>query len=263
MNKELNISEEEELKIWRKYKNLRGETEKVFLLRKYFPLVKYVAGKIVPTVPSNIDFNDLIGFGNFGLLDAIDKFDPNKGVKFKTYGITRIRGQIYDELRSLDWIPRSVRQKYKFIEEVRMNYKEEKGEAISKADLCERVGMDSSQVNRISNMVTDSNIGSLDEFWTVKNDEDDIALIDTLKSSENSNPLVQIEQNEVKQIIAEEIKKLPEKEKKVLILYYYEELTLKEIGEVLSVTESRVSQIHSKAIRFIRSSLDSLKKNLV
>lgn len=263
MNNKYDISEEEELAVWLRFKKIGKQEDRHFLIEKYTPLVKYVAGRIVPNVPSNVDFDDLIGFGTFGLLDAVEKFDPEKGIKFKTYGITRIRGQIYDELRSLDWVPRSIRQKYKMLEEVRMRYQEEMNCPISDEELAAQVGISVSEVNRISNMSNDSNVGSLDDVWSSKKDEDEITVIDTLRSSENNSPDAMIEREEVKKVIVEEIKKLPEKEKKVLILYYYENLTLKEIGEVMGVTESRVSQLHGKAIRYIRASLDNIKKAIL
>ena len=262
MNTKYNITEEEEQKLWIKFKESGNEKDRHFLIEKYAPLVKYVAGKIAPNIPNNIDFDDLIGFGTFGLLDAIKKFDPEKGIKFKTYGITRIRGQIYDELRSLDWVPRSIRQKHKMIEEIRAKYREENGTSITNEELAEEIGISVSEVNRVSNMSNDSNVGSLDDVWSSKKDDDEITVIETLKSPDSMSPEMMIEKEEVKKVIIEEIKKLPEKEKKVLILYYYEDLTLKEIGEVMGVTESRVSQLHGKAIRHVRASLDNVKKAL-
>lgn len=263
MKEKYDISEEEELGLWMRFKKNGKEEDRHFLIEKYAPLVKYVAGKVAHNMPSNVDFDDLIGFGTFGLLDAIEKFDPDKGIKFKTYGITRIRGQIYDELRSLDWVPRSIRQKYKMLEEIRVRYQEENGSSITNEELAQETGISLSEVNRVSNMSNDSSIGSLDDVWSSRKDEDEITIIETLSSSEENIPEVMIEREEVKKVIGEEIKKLPEKEKKVLILYYYEDLTLKEIGEVMGVTESRVSQLHGKAVRHIRASLDSIKKAIL
>ncbi len=261
--KYINMSEKEELMVWRKFKDLGSVQDKNILIEKYAPLVKYVAGKVINNVPRNIEFDDLVGFGVFGLLDAINKFDPEKGIKFKTYGITRIRGQIFDELRNLDWVPRSVRQKFKQMEEIKKKYKEEKGEIIKKEQLAEKIGISISEVERINNMANDSNIASLDDVWLVKKNDDEVSFIDLLKSNDDNNPVNDLEREEVKKMIVGELKKLPEREQRVLILYYYEELTLKEIGEVLTLTESRVSQLHTKAIRKIRDSLDSIKKSLV
>ncbi len=257
------MDEKEELRIWRKFKDLGSLKDKNILIEKYAPLVKYVAGKVINNVPNNVEYDDLVGFGVFGLLDAINKFDPEKGIKFKTYGITRIRGQIYDELRSLDWVPRSVRQKHKQIEEIRKRYKEENGTKISEEKIAEEIGISVSEVERISNMSNDSNIASLDDVWILKKNDEEVSFIDLLKSTDNDNPINNIEKQEIKEMITSELKKLADREKKVLILYYYEELTLKEIGEVLKLTESRVSQLHTKAIRRIRDSLDNIKKSIV
>ena len=263
MTKYFDMDEREELMIWRKFKDLGSVKNKNILIEKYAPLVKYVAGKIINNVPKNIEFDDLVGFGVFGLLDAINKFDPEKGIKFKTYGITRIRGQIYDELRALDWVPRSVRQKFKQMEEIRKKYKKENGKKIKETELAEKIGISVSEVERISNMSNDSNMTSLDNVWIVKKNEDEISFIDLLKSNEDNNPINNIEREEIKKMISQELRKLPNREQRVLILYYYEELTLKEIGEVLKLTESRVSQLHTKAIRRIRDSLDNIKKSLI
>ncbi len=263
MTKYFDMDEKEELMIWRKFKDLGSVKNKNILIEKYAPLVKYVAGKIINNVPRNIEFDDLVGFGVFGLLDAINKFDPEKGIKFKTYGITRIRGQIYDELRALDWVPRSVRQKFKQMEEIKKKYKKENGKKIKEVELAEKIGISVSEVERISNMSNDSNMTSLDDVWIVKKNEDEISFIDLLKNNDDNNPINNIEREEIKKMISQELRKLPNREQRVLILYYYEELTLKEIGEVLKLTESRVSQLHTKAIRRIRDSLDNIKKSLV
>lgn len=257
------ITEEQELKYWQKYKSGKDDTLKDFFIIKYSPLVKYVAGKIACNVPDNVEFDDLVGFGTFGLLDAINKFDPAKGIKFKTYGITRIRGQIYDELRMLDWVPRSVRQKYKILEEEKKRYEEKHHRKATIEELAEATGISVSEVQRITNLANDSSVSSLDDVWYLGNDDDEISVMDTIQSPQSMNPEYVVERNEIRKTIAQEIQTLPEKEKQVLILYYYEDLTLKEIGAVLDVTESRVSQLHTKAIRHIRSSLESIKKSLV
>jgi RNA polymerase sigma factor for flagellar operon FliA len=258
----LDVSEEEEIKIWKKYKAGKDDSLKDYFTIKYSPLVKYVAGKIAGNVPDNVEFDDLVGFGTFGLLDAINKYDPHKGIKFKTYGITRIRGQIYDELRNLDWVPRSVRQKYKLLEEENRRLKESKGRPATIDELVNATGISRSEVERITNMTNDSTIASLDDVWYLGSEDDEISVMDTVPSPETMNPDYVVEREEIRKTIAEEIQKLPEKEKQVLILYYYEDLTLKEIGAVLDVTESRVSQLHTKAIRHIRSSIDDIKRAL-
>ena len=190
----------------------------------------------------------------FGLLDAIEKYDPSKGTKFKTYGITRIRGQIYDELRTLDWVPRSVRQKYKLIENIKKQFVEKNNRHMTNEEIAEKTGFNSSEIDRINNMANDSSVGSLDEVWHIGSDDDKISILETIQAPKSLGPYVSVEKEEIRQTVANEIRRLPEKEQKVLILYYYEDLTLKEIGAVLDVTESRVSQLHTKAIQHIRNS---------
>lgn len=257
------ISEEEEILKWKEYRKDSQEEIKEFFIHKYSPLVKYVAGKIHHNLPENIEFDDLVGYGTLGLLDAIEKYDPSRGIKFKTYGITRIHGHIYDELRKYDWVPRSVRQKFKILEEEKKKHEEKTGNKISAEDLARVTGISLSEVERITNLANDSTVGSLDDTWVVGNDNDEISVMDTIQSPDSQNPYNEVEKNEIRKTIASEIQNLPEKEKQVLILYYYEDLTLKEIGAVLEVTESRVSQLHTKAIRHIRSSLETIKKSLI
>ncbi len=263
MNLDYNMTEKEEIKYWKKFKKSNSSKLKDFFIIKYAPLVKYVAGKVACNIPHNIEFDDLVGFGTFGLIDAIEKFDPEKGIKFKTYGITRIRGAIYDELRTLDWVPRSVRQKYKQMDEISKQFEEDKKRPMTVAEKAEAVGISVSEVERISNMANDATIGSLDDVWYLGSDDDEISVLDTIASPEKLNPEYINEKEEIRKTIAGEIKKLPPNEKKVLVLYYYEDLTLKEIGAVLNVTESRVSQLHTKAIRNIRSSIENVKKALI
>lgn len=261
MKLSFDITEEQEIDIWKEYKRKPTQEIRDFFLVKYSPLVKYVAGKFINNGSrGNIDFDDLVSYGTFGLIDAVSKFDPTKETKFKTYAITRIRGQMFDELRSLDWVPRSVRQKHKQIEEIRHTYKEKHGVMINDELVAKEIGISLSEVERISNMSNDSSIGSLDDVWNMKKENEEISIIDTLKSPENMDPYFRIEWNEIQKMIVEEIKKLPRKEQEVLILYYHDDLTLKEIGEVLGVTESRVSQLHGKAIRTVRSALEKLNK---
>jgi len=262
------ISEEEEIKLWKSYRipssgEALREQVKVYFIKKYSPLVKYVAGKIHHNLPETIEFDDLVGYGTLGLLDAIEKFDPTRDIKFKTYGITRIRGHIYDELRKDDWVPRSVRTKQKLIEEKRKEWESKHGGKITLEELARITGISTTEVERITAMAGDSTVGSLDGTLLVGNDNDEISVIETIQSNESQNPYNEVERSEIRKIIAAEIQRLPEKEKLVLILYYYEDLTLKEIGVALDVTESRVSQLHTKAIRNIRNSLDTIKKSLV
>lgn len=256
------ISEDSELILWTSFKKGDDSLRDYFIL-KYSPLVKYVAGRIAINIPDSVEFEDLVSFGMFGLIDAIEKFDPHKGIKFKTYGITRIRGQIYDELRSLDWVPRSIRQKYKEIEDQKKRYFEENNEPMPMSKIAESLGIEEKDVQKTLSLVSNSSVGSLNDTWIIGSDDSEISLIESVQAPMKYNPYDKMEKDEIQKTIAQEISKLPEKEKKVLILYYHEDLTLKEIGAVLNVTESRVSQLHTNAIRDIRSALEKIKKSLV
>jgi len=261
------INETDELVYWERYVKTKNKIEKekikVFFVIKYAPLVKYVAGKMAIKMPNNIDFEDLVSFGTLGLLDAIEKFDYRKKIKFKTYGITRIRGSIYDELRNLDWVPRSIRQKNKEIDCAVKKIEDQTGKRATKEEISEETGMSVNDINKLENMKRDVTIFSLDDVVKWGDNNEDINLLDNIKAPDSMNPYNQMERTEVRKTISESIKELPEKEKQVLILYYYEDLTLKEIGAVLEVTESRVSQLHSKAINSLRNSLYEIKKSLV
>ena len=227
---------EEEQRIWAEYKKTKSIELRNYIVSKYAPLAKFVAGRLSIGMPPSVDFGDLVNCGIVGLLDAVEKFEPDKNVKFKTYAITRIRGAIYDELRTLDWVPRSVRQKAREIEEAVRITEEKLGR---------------------------SAIRSLNDLRSNNKGDDKISLMDSLEAPSSLNPDVIVEKAEMKRVIAEAIKELPEKEQKVLVLYYYEELTLKEIGKVLDVTESRVSQLHTKAITRLRARLTNSRRGII
>lgn len=253
-------SEEE---LWKRYKET-GDTEiRERLVRQYAPLVKYVAGKIAVGMPHNVEFDDLVGYGVFGLFDAIEKYDPEKHVKFKTYAVTRIRGAIFDELRSIDWVPRSVRQKAREIEDTVRKLESSLGRSATDEEVAHALGMTVKDYEKTMLKVSGTSILSLNDVWYTGEDNDKVSIADSIESPTSLNPDVIVEKGEIKRVIAESIKELPEKEKKVLVLYYYEDLTLKEIGQVLEVTESRVSQLHTKAITRLRTKLTNLKKGIM
>jgi RNA polymerase sigma factor for flagellar operon FliA len=231
--------------LWSQYKTKRDPAIRDKFIRQYAPLVKYVAGKVAASMPNTVEFEDLVGFGVFGLLDAIEKFDPDKNVKFKTYAVTRIRGAIFDELRSIDWVPRSVRQKTKEIEEAIVNLEAKFGRPVTDLEVASSLGV------------------SEDDFLKTGDESDKISIGESIESPASMNPDSTVEREEVKRVIVQAINDLPEKEKKVLVLYYYEDLTLKEIGQVLEVTESRVSQLHTKAILRLRAKLTNLRRGII
>jgi len=256
------LEEKTEEELWELYRKTQDPKIRDMFVKQYAPLVKYVAGKVAVGMPHNVDFDDLVGFGVFGLIDAINKFDPNKHVKFKTYAVTRIRGAIFDELRSIDWVPRSVRQKSREIEETIHSLEASLGRSASDNEIADELGMSENEFQKTMMKISGTSILSLNDVWYTSDDNDRISIVDSIESPRSLNPDSIVEKEEVKRVIVQAINELPEKEKKVLVLYYYEDLTLKEIGKVLEVTESRISQLHTKAILRLRSKLTNIKKGI-
>jgi len=259
-NPHARLSEEE---LWPLYKRTRDPQIRDAFIRQYAPLVKYVAGKVAAGMPNTVEFDDLVGFGVFGLLDAIEKFDPDKNVKFQTYAITRIRGAIFDELRSIDWVPRSVRQKTKEIEEAVVSLESKLGRPASDTEIAGALGLSEDELLKTMLKISGTSVLSLNDVWYSGDDSDKISIGESIESPSSLNPDASVERDEVKRVIVQAISELPEKEKKVLVLYYYEDLTLKEIGQVLEVTESRVSQLHTKAILRLRAKLTNVRKGIL
>jgi RNA polymerase sigma factor for flagellar operon FliA len=251
----------DETELWKEYRKTKKKEIKDYLVEKYSPLVKHVAGRVAIGMPQNVEFDDLVSYGVFGLLDAIEKFDPTREIKFKTYAMTRIRGSIFDELRSVDWIPRSIRQKAKQLEQViGMLENKEGGQPVGDEVIAKEMGFSSvEEYNSFLTKISGISLVSLNDIWFLGDENDEVSFMETLESPSSMNPDVIIEKEEIKNIIVEAIKTLPEKEKRVIVLYYYEDLTLKEIGEVLEVTESRISQLHTKAVMRLRSKLGKVK----
>lgn len=257
------IEEKTEEQLWLDYRSTRNPAIRDTLIRQYAPLVKYVAGKVAQGMPHSVEFDDLVGFGVFGLLDAIEKFDPEKNVKFKTYAVTRIRGAIFDELRSIDWVPRSVRQKTKEIEETIIHLEAKLGRTATDAEIAGSMGVSEEELQQTLLKISGTSVLSLNDVWYSGDDSDKISIGESIESPVSLNPDQIVEKEEIKRVIIEAINELPDKEKKVLVLYYYEDLTLKEIGQVLEVTESRVSQLHTRAILRLRAKLTSLRKGIM
>jgi len=249
--------------LWSLYKERRDPSIRDAFIRQYAPLVKYVAGKVAASMPNTVEFEDLVGFGVFGLLDAIEKFDPDKNVKFKTYAVTRIRGAIFDELRSIDWVPRSVRQKTKEIEDAVVNLEAKLGRPASDQEIASSLGVTEDDFMKTMLKISSTSVLSLNDVWYSGDEADKISIGESIESPSSMNPDATVEREEVKRVIVQALSELPEKEKKVLVLYYYEDLTLKEIGQVLDVTESRVSQLHTKAILRLRAKLTNLRKGII
>ena len=222
----------------------------------YSPLVKYVAGRTSSGLPAHVEESDLISYGLGGLISAIERFDPSREIKFETYAITRIRGAIIDELRTLDWVPRSVRARAREIERANMKLEARFQRAPTDEEMATEleIGVDDFQDSLLQ--ISNSTIVALDELWTSSDTSgDQVSLLDTLPDHDAPDPQQLVDQSELRDRISGAIAALPEREKLVIALYYYENLTLREIGEVLGVTESRVSQLHTKAVLRLRSKL--------
>ncbi|MCS7205210.1 MAG: RNA polymerase sigma factor WhiG [Leptospiraceae bacterium] len=252
----------DEKELWQIYRKTKDLEIREYFVLKYSPLVKYVAGKIAVGMPQQVEFDDLVSYGTFGLLDAIEKFDPERDIKFKTYAMTRIRGSIFDELRNIDWVPRSLRQKAKQIEEAIITLENRLGHTVDDEEIAKEMGITVEELQELFTKISGASVISLNEVWYGNDDSDQMSFIDSIESPATFNPDNIIEKEEIRNVIVEAIKQLPDKEKKVIVLYYYEDLTLKEIGEVLEVTESRVSQLHTKAILRLRGKLMRMKNAL-
>ncbi len=238
-----------EEQLWKEYRQGGSQAAREELIVGYSPLVKYVAGRVSIGLPPNVEFDDLVSFGIFGLMDAIDKFDPERGIKFETYAIARIRGAIMDGLRDNDWVPRSVRQKAKNLEKVCSELENQLGRYPTDQEISEALQIPVDDFYQMLNEVSCTTLTSLDEIWLTRNPEDEnVRVLDLIENEDSDDPVKQVEIAELKEALSKAIDALSEREKLVITLYYYEGLTLKEIGEVLNISESRVSQIHTKAI---------------
>ena len=243
--------------LWQEYTKSRDQHLRDRLILTYAPLVKFVAGRVGASLPSHVDEQDLVSYGLLGLIGAIERFDPSREIKFETFAMARIRGAIIDELRSLDWVPRSVRTRARQIERAIAVLERELMRAPTDEEIAKKLSITGEELEESLREISRTSIAALDELWSPSGSGDQVALIDTIQDGSEPDPESSLEQTEIKEALAEAISVLPEREKLVVTLYYYEELTLREIGEVLGVTESRVSQLHSKAVLRLRSRLKS------
>jgi RNA polymerase sigma factor for flagellar operon FliA len=249
--------------IWVQYKEKNEVEARDDLIIHYAHLVKYVANRLAINLSSVVEVDELISYGIEGLIDAIEKYDHKRNIKFETYAITRIRGSMIDGLRSMDWVPVSVRQKSKELEKTYTKLESKLGRAATDIEVAEELGITLNEFANLLKEVAANTIISLDDFIPGDDGDDKKKrIVDLLEDQNASDALELLELSEVKALLANTISRLPEKEKTVVYLYYYEGLTLKEIGMVLGLSESRISQLHTKAILRLRGSL-SKKKNLV
>jgi RNA polymerase sigma factor for flagellar operon FliA len=242
--------------LWERFKSTGDSSTRERLILHYSPLVKYVAGRVGVGLPPNIEQADLVSYGIFGLIDAIEKFDIDRAIKFETYAISRIRGAIIDELRAIDWIPRSVRYKAREVERAYAALEGELHRTPTETEVAQRLGIGLDDLHQIFSQVSYVNVVALDELLSVGGEKGDkLSLVDTLEDTKAEDPVKAFETEETKFLLARAINQLPEREKIVVTLYYYEGLTLAEIGRVLGVTESRICQMHTKAVLQLRAKL--------
>ena len=246
-------------KLWDDYTRSRSQEARDKLIVQYSPLVKYVAGRVGVGLPRNVEQADLASFGVFGLIDAIEKFDPERGYKFETYAIARIKGAILDELRSIDWVPRSVRSKARNLERAMAKLESENHRAPTDAEVANEMGITENQLQTTLSQISFVGVAALDEMLSGGDRGESVTLGDTV-ADQGAGPMGVFEVEEMRQILADSINRMPEREKIVLTLYYYEGLTLAEIGRVLGVTESRVCQIHTKAVLQLRSKITAAER---
>jgi RNA polymerase sigma factor for flagellar operon FliA len=246
--------ENDVLAVWEKYRATEDLALREQLILEYAPLVKYVAGRVGVGMPGHVDNADLVSYGIFGLMDAIDKFDLDAGVKFETYAVRRIRGAIIDELRSVDWVPRSVRSKARKIEQALRALESDLGREPSDAELAERLDIDEVELEEWLEQVSYTNVAALDEALDLGQGEQ-IAIVDTLQDTSSPSPQQSLDEAEMRRLLREAIGRLNDREQQVLALYYFEGMTLGQVGEVMGVTESRICQIHTKAVLRLRTKL--------
>ena len=242
--------------LWERFKEDASQAAREQLIVHYAPLVKYVASRVATGLPANVEQADLVSYGIFGLIDALEKFDRSREIKFETYAIPRIRGAIIDELRSLDWVPRSVRFKAREVDKAYTELEAKLKHAPSDAEVAKHLGVSLPELHEIVTQISFVTVTALEEVVSTGADRgESLSLLDTLADMAAIDPSSGIEGDETRAMLSAAINSLSEREKIVITLYYFEGLTLAEIGEVLGVTESRVCQIHTKAVGLLRNNL--------
>jgi len=236
----------------------RKQRQKEVALSRYAPLVKYVVDRLALHLPKSVERDDLVSAAIIGLFDALEKYDASKGTKFETYAIWRIRGAILDELRSLDWASRSIRRKARNVEEVARELGQKLGRAATEEEVADALNLSPVELSRLLDEVHGTALLSLSKSVSSDEEQDYIQLEDIVDDPAHKDALDQIETEEAREVLLETIDGLPEQQRLVVALYYYEEMTLKEIGEALHISESRVSQIHTRAVKTLKARLGRL-----
>lgn len=245
------MTAEDKVKLWGEYSKQKTTEVREKIIIEYANLVKIVAGRLSMYLGHNVEYDDLVGYGIFGLIDAVEKYDYNKGIKFETYASFRIRGAILDEIRKMDWIPRTLRQKQKKLDVTYQKIESEKGRMASDEEVASELNISTEELDLWQSQTKVSNLLSLDEYIELGSEVTTEASLGT----QYETPEVFLEKQEIKNELVQSLESLTEKEKKVIILYYYEDLTLKEISIILEVSESRISQLHTKALQKLKMKL--------
>ena len=257
---EINVKAVELRELWRSYKSDGDERARERLVVAYSPLVKFIAGRMASGLPSHVDEGDLVSYGLLGLIGAIERFDLEREIKFETFAVARIKGAIIDELRSLDWVPRSVRSRAREVERAHGALEAKFGRAPTDEEMAGKMEMTVEEFQDALLQIANSSVLALDDLWTFADPDGgggQISVLDTIQDPNALDPESEAHTAELKDRLADAIESLPERERLVIALYYYENLTLREIGEVLGVTESRVSQLHTKSVLALRSRFQS------
>lgn len=245
------MDEKDRMKLWDEYAKSGSSEIREKLILEYAPLVRVVAGRLSMYLGYNVEYEDLVSYGIFGLIDAIDKFDCTKEVKFETYASLRIRGAILDQIRKMDWIPRTIRQKQKKIDAAMKEVEAAQGRNATDGEIADRLGISEEELLDWQGQMKITNLVSLNEYLETGSE------IPNEKASSRhfDSPEEVVEQGELKKMLAEALELLTEKEKKVILFYYYEDLTLREISSILGVSESRISQLHTRALQKMKGKL--------
>jgi RNA polymerase sigma factor for flagellar operon FliA len=242
--------------LWRRYKTEGDDGARERLVVAYSPLVKFIAGRMASGLPAHVDEADLISYGLFGLIGAIERYDLDREIKFETFAVARIKGAIIDELRSLDWVPRSVRARARDVEKANAALEAKLQRAPTEEEMAEKLDMSVDEFNGTLLEIANSSVLALDDLWSFADPDGSggqVSILDTIQDPNAINPESEADSSEIKDRLTDALEALPQRERLVIALYYYESLTLREIGEVLGVTESRVSQLHTKAVLALRS----------
>ena len=242
--------------LWRRYKRDGDDSARERLVVAYSPLVKFIAGRMASGLPSHVEESDLVSYGLLGLIGAIERYDLEREIKFETFAVARVKGAIIDELRSLDWVPRSVRARAREVERAHAALEGKLQRSPTDEEMAKRLEMTTDEFNGALLEIANSSVLALDDLWTFADPEGgggQISILDTIQDPDAADPEAEAKTSELKDRLADAIESLPDRERLVIALYYYENLTLREIGEVLGVTESRISQLHTKAVLGLRS----------